>query len=503
MKEEQRVKLPEDFLTRMQMLLGEEYEAFIDSYDKERVQGLRLNPWKTAGMTKEQLDGVKLQFGLERIPWVERGYYYEGAARPGKHPLHEAGAYYIQEPSAMSVAELLAPQPGERVLDLCAAPGGKSTQAAGKLGQRGLLVSNEIHPVRAKILSQNVERMGIGNAVVTNEDSRRLLEYFPEYFHKIVVDAPCSGEGMFRKDETARQEWSRDNVRLCAHRQAEILDNAAGLLMPGGRLVYSTCTFAPEENEGSIQGFLDRHPEFYIEDVGTPTGFEGFGRGKPQWIHGGRQELSRTFRIWPHKTEGEGHYLAVLRKRGVYADREDGKYNKKDKRHKPSKKSAGLSAGTSIDIWRASAAEFLEKAVFSETDASYDPILAADDIRLFGDELYMVPSDMVDMKGLKVLRAGLDLGTWKKNRFEPSHGLALYLKRDMVKQWISLPGDGELIQRYLRGETIDTEQLQTESCDSCFEKNGWVLMLVDGCSIGWAKLVGGTLKNHYPKGLRR
>ncbi len=546
MKEEQLIRLPEQFTERMKELLGEEYQEFIDSYDKVRVQGLRLNPWKTHWMTETDLEVLRNRFGLERIPWAQQGFYYDGASRPGRHPLHEAGAYYIQEPSAMAVAELLAPQPGERVLDLCAAPGGKSTQAAGKLGQKGLLVSNEIHPARAKILSQNVERMGIGNAVVTNEDSRKLLDYFPEYFHKIVVDAPCSGEGMFRKDELARQEWSIDNVKLCASRQAEILDNAAGMLMPGGRLVYSTCTFAPEENEASIQGFLNRHPDFYIEDVGVPTGFEQFGAGQPQWAEGGCEELSRTFRIWPYRTEGEGHYLAVLRRRGAYgcqaaasgdmaiygaegawedavmygaeelwdwsgdaalfgkkAGKKDGKKEKKDKRDKKEKNSSGLNAGEKLDIWRTSSREFLEKSVFSEMADGYDPILAGDTIQMFGEELYMVPPEMVDMKGLKVLRAGLDLGAWKKNRFEPSHGLALYLKKDMVKQWISLPGDGELIQRYLRGETIDTEQLQTENCSSCFEKNGWVLMLAEGCSIGWAKLVGNTLKNRYPKGLRR
>jgi len=507
MKEEQKIQLPKQFLDRMQTLLGEEYEEFIDSYEKARVQGLRFNPWKTAGMSGECLDRLKGQFGLEKIPWAQCGYYYDGSSRPGKHPLHEAGAYYIQEPSAMAVAELLMPQPGERVLDLCAAPGGKTTQVAGKLGQKGLLVTNEIHPARAKILSQNVERMGIGNAVVTNEDSGKLLSYFPEFFHKIVVDAPCSGEGMFRKDEQARQEWSPDNVRLCASRQAEILDNAAGMLQPGGRLVYSTCTFAPEENEESIQGFLDRHPDFYIEDAGVPDGFENFGAGQPGWTEGGCQELRRTFRIWPHKTDGEGHFLAVLRRRGVYEELVGYLKGKKDRSksnvRKEKKGSSGMMSSELERIWRDGAGEFLQKQVFSEMSDDYDPILAGNVFQMFGEELYMVPPEMVDMKGLKVLRAGLDLGTVKKNRFEPSHGLALYLKKQMVTQWVCLPGDGELIQRYLRGEIIDTEQLKEDGCDSRLEKNGWVLMLVDGCSIGWAKLVGTTLKNHYPKGLRR
>ena len=520
MKEEQLICLPESFMERMKGLLGEEYQDFIESYQKDRVQGLRLNPWKTDWMEEKDLAGLEEQFGLKKIPWAKEGYYYKAETRPGKHPLHEAGAYYIQEPSAMAVAELLDPQPGEKVLDLCAAPGGKTTQIAGKMGQKGFLVSNEIHPARAKILSQNVERMGIGNAVVTNEDSAGLLRFFPEFFHRIVVDAPCSGEGMFRKDEQARQEWSPANVRLCAKRQAEILDHAAGMLMDGGRLVYSTCTFAPEENEQSIGQFLERHPEFYIEDVGTPAGFEQFGPGRPEWVQSGCKELSRTFRIWPHKTEGEGHYLAVLRKgrQGAAEACDHSTAEKKNRNHKKDKgrkndkradkSKVGMRISDMEDIWRGFAPEILREDIFKEDSERFDPILAGDTFTLFGEELYMVPPQMTDMSGLKVLRAGLDLGTRRKNRFEPSHGLALYLKKDQVKRWISLPKDGELIQKYLRGETIEINELPNgadsqENGVGCLNENGWVLIMADGCSMGWAKLVGSTLKNHYPKGLRR
>lgn len=257
--------LPEAFQEKMKELLGGEYGDFVKSYEKERVQGLRFNQLKVN--TDEIPDGMRSEFQLKKIPWVKEGYYYQGQSRPGKHVWHEAGVYYIQEPSAMAVVELLDPKPGDMVLDLCAAPGGKSTHIASRMKGEGLLISNEIHPARVKILSQNVERMGIANAVVTNENSRKLTDYFPEFFDKIVVDAPCSGEGMFRKDEGARDEWSPANVRLCADRQAEILDNAAVMLKGGGRLVYSTCTFSPEENEGSIQAFLERHPEFFVEQV--------------------------------------------------------------------------------------------------------------------------------------------------------------------------------------------------------------------------------------------
>lgn len=503
MKEETVFKLPEAFLKKMECLLGEtEYEEFVKSYEKERVQGLRLNPLKWNTEPKEEAGFLETRFHLRKIPWAKEGYYYGADTRPGKHPLHEAGAYYIQEPSAMAVAELLDPQPGERILDLCAAPGGKTTQIAGRMNQQGLLVSNEIHPARARILSQNVERMGIANCVVTNEDSRSLLSHFPEFFHKIVVDAPCSGEGMFRKDEQARQEWSPDNVKLCAARQMEILDNAAQMLKEGGRLVYSTCTFSPEENEGSIQAFLSRHPEFFVETREVPEGFEHFGKGRPEWAEkqecgaerSPNQELSHTFRIWPHRTEGEGHYLACLRKHGegITAFEAEGRKGKR----RTSAKGRLEPEKETVKIWK----EF-ENTVLSEGFS--EELLSESRLITFGDHLYAFPSDMVSMKGLKVLRPGLDLGVIKKDRFEPSHALALYLKKEQVRQWFSMPGDRELVQSYLRGETIDISRLEEKDASWELKSGGWVLMMTEGCSAGWAKLVGSTLKNHYPKGLRR
>ena len=252
--------LPQEFLERMENMLGEEYPAFLKSYDIARYQALRLNPQK--GDDASFLN--RMVFSLERVPWAEHGYYYTAQDTPGKHPYHEAGVYYIQEPSAMAPAAYLTRQmadgAGERILDLCAAPGGKSTQIAAAMAGRGILISNEIHPARAKILSENIERMGIANAVVTNETPQRLAEHFSEYFTRIMVDAPCSGEGMFRKNEEACEQWSTQNVELCADRQDEILDCAASMLAGGGRLVYSTCTFAPAEDEGSIGGFLETLP---------------------------------------------------------------------------------------------------------------------------------------------------------------------------------------------------------------------------------------------------
>ena len=310
MEKETKRELPEAFVEKMEKLLGSDAEAFFKSYDAERKFGLRVNPLKQkSGEMPEEGEplGDYLK-GLAKVPWAEEGFYYEADMRPGRHPFHEAGAYYIQEPSAMSVAEALSPKPGEQILDLCAAPGGKSTHLAGKMGGHGLLVCNEIHPARAKILSQNIERLGVENAVVTNMDPFRLAPEFPEFFDGIVVDAPCSGEGMFRKDENARNEWSPDHVKQCAGLQDGILDCAAAMLKDGGRIAYSTCTFSPEENEQSIARFLERHPEF---SVVQPELVKYFSGGHPEWADGD-EELKKTVRIWPHLADGEGHFLALL-----------------------------------------------------------------------------------------------------------------------------------------------------------------------------------------------
>ena len=290
--------LPEQFCVRMKEMLGEEYAAFYASYDLPKYQALRINPLKTERDTFLQ----QAPFSLNRVPWTTNGYYYSGNDQPGRHPYHEAGVYYIQEPSAMAPAEYLMAEPGERILDLCAAPGGKSTQIACSMQGEGLIVCNEIHPARAKILSENIERMGIKNALVLNETPEQLAERFPVCFDKIMVDAPCSGEGMFRKNEEAGNEWSLDNVKLCADRQDGILDCAYEMLRPGGRMVYSTCTFAPEEDEGSVHRFLERHPDCQIAEGIDSEGF----------IH----DKEGCIRLFPHKIEGEGHFAAVITKAG-------------------------------------------------------------------------------------------------------------------------------------------------------------------------------------------
>lgn len=432
------MEFPLGFQEKITAMLGvKEAEAFFQSYATERAYGLRRNPLKV----DEEMFLSKMPFALEPVPWAKEGYYYQGETdQPGKHPYHEAGLYYIQEPSAMSVVEYLNPQPGEVICDLCAAPGGKSTQIAGRMQGAGLLVSNEIIPSRAKILSQNIERMGVRNAVVLNETMGRMEQFFPTFFDRILVDAPCSGEGMFRKNEEAVKEWSPQQVLFCAQRQAMILNCAAQMLKPGGVLVYSTCTFSPEENELQIEAFLQNHPGFQLEE---------------------------TKRLWPHKIKGEGHFIAKLRK-----NREADERNRKYSQVFPVQESA-------LTEWKA----FCKKHL--RTKLPGIPVA-------FGEHLYLVPEGMRSMDKMKVVRPGLHLGENKKNRFEPAHALALALQPQEVVQWQALE-TLDAAQRYLQGNTVE--------CDE--EKKGWTLITVDGFSIGWGKAQDGFVKNHYPKGLRK
>jgi NOL1/NOP2/sun family putative RNA methylase len=462
------INLPIEFEQRMQDMLGKAYPAFLHSYEEDKYTSLRVNTLKG---TVE--DFLKIQpFGnLEQVAWENRGFYYDNTAQPGKHPLHEAGAYYIQEASAMSPAVYLGAKPYERILDLCAAPGGKTTQIASYMENKGILVCNEINTARAKILSENVERMGIANALVTNETPKRLSLMFDEYFDRILVDAPCSGEGMFRKNEAAVNEWSMDNVKLCADRQNEILDCADIMLRAGGRLVYSTCTFAPDENEGSIERFIERHPYYEILDVKF---YDGMSHGY--------LPCENTIRLFPHLIKGEGHFLAVLKKAGEVPDSYKG----------------FLSNGIQKGIGIKDVKEFEEFVKENFTSSVMETLLPKGKPFLkFGDQLYLMMPDMPSTDKLKVLRAGLHLGTIKKNRFEPSHALALFLKKDDVNQSMELYNGNEKSDAqayaYLNGQTINSDE----------DKKGWILMTYMGYSIGWGKKTGNIVKNHYPKGLRK
>lgn len=451
--------LPQEFKDRMKIMLGNEYPAFLQSFESMAYQALRVNPFK--GTLEDFLK--KASFSLTPVPWEKNGFYYGNGDSPGKHPYHAAGVYYMQEPSAMVPAVYLDAQPGERVLDLCAAPGGKSTQTAAAMQGQGLLVCNEIHPARAKILSENIERMGIRCAIVTNESPQTLAGVFVEYFDRIIVDAPCSGEGMFRKNEAACEEWSLENVKLCAERQDGILECAASMLRAGGRIVYSTCTFSPEENEGTISRFIKKHPEFSIAECRR---FEGMSAGVPEWADEPAEGLDRTIRLFPHKLHGEGHFAAVLEKQAGMAN---------------GYCAGGLEKGIK------------EKEVSEYTDFARQYLksgLSGILVR-FKDQLYLAPEHTPALKGLKVLRPGLHLGTLKKNRMEPGHALALALTADEVVYSHDLPGNGEEIRAYLNGQTFPADG-----------EKGWYLVSVDGYSCGWGKLTGCMMKNHYPKGLR-
>ncbi len=425
--------LPEAFLRRMEKMLGEEYSQYLQSLERPRAVALRFNPLKG--------QRPALSFVGDSVPWEEAGAYYDPTARPGLHPYHDAGVYYLQEASAMSAVSLLSPQPGERVCDLCAAPGGKSTQIAGRMLGRGLLLCNEIHPKRAAVLSRNLERMGVGNALVTNETPQRIGQWLPAFFDRVLVDAPCSGEGMFRKEEAAVTDWSEETVAMCASRQQQILESAALLVRPGGRLVYSTCTFAPEENEQTVARFLQAHPEFFPQTVYAPW----FSQTEPG-----------CYRLWPHKLLGEGHFVAVLQKAGTEPGSEAAAAEKEPEQWRRFAQPLEITLPAGKPVW-------------------------------FGSSLYWTPPETPSMQGIRILRPGLHLGEEKKGRFEPAHALAMWLNRCTVSQ----DNSTEQIAAYLRGDVLPSD------------KTGWCLVTVDGYSVGWGKGDGRVLKNHYPKGLRK
>ncbi|XTR39209.1 RsmF rRNA methyltransferase first C-terminal domain-containing protein [Paraclostridium tenue] len=391
--------LPQKFLEDMKEILKDEYDDFIKSYEEPKTTGLRVNTLK---ISKEELLNLNL-FNLTQIPWANEGFYYdETVDRPGKNPLHEAGAYYLQEPSAMSVVPKVDVQEGDKVLDMCAAPGGKSTYILSKLNDTGLLVSNEINPIRIKALGENLERFGAKNCIITNTDSNNLRKVFTGYFDKVVIDAPCSGQGMFRKDEVAIKDWSYAKVLECQSIQREIIRDGYKMLKNGGILVYSTCTFAKEENETIINEFIEE--------------FEN-------------AKLIEMDRVWPHKVKGEGHFVAKIQK---LEDEDCATKELKTKR-----------LDKEIKDYKDFEKEFLNVNIGNKFD-------------LRGENLYLIPEESPDTKKLKVLRYGLHLGVLKKNRFEPSHALSHYLKLEDVKNVEEFKVDDNQILDYLRGNTINT-----------------------------------------------
>ena len=472
---------PDGFAERMRRMLGEDFDAFCEAYSKPRRTSLRVNRVKDDG----ELEAIlSKHFDLSEVPWARDGFYVNNAeiSRPGLHPLHEAGAYYIQEASAMISVSISPPKAGERVLDLCAAPGGKSTQIASYLNGDGLLLANEIHPARASVLSSNIERMGIKNALVTNEAPDKLAPHFNQFFDRIFVDAPCSGEGMFRKEEAALTGWSKEHLHVCAERQLDILNSAAKMLKPDGRIIYSTCTFAPEENECVIAKFLLAHPDFKIVD--PEIHIDGFANGNPLWakdfsdIDNTPDGIEKCVRLFPHRADAEGHFAAVLERCGGESFTPE---IKKDRQK--SKKNAPKSAPIK---WEKAFEDFARSFLTSEFTRSLLSLSAV----TFGENVYLLPSPLT-LDGLRVLRAGLHLGEIKGERFIPSHALALAMTSKDAKSVCELSITDAVA--YIKGESIPASGLS----------KGWVLLTFEGVSLGLGKVSDGIIKNHYPKGLRR
>lgn len=456
------LNLPIEFEEKMKSLLGDEFDAYITCYEEPRYYGLRVNTQK---ISVEEF--VKIcPFEITPIPWIENGFYYDGEKiSPAKHPYYFAGLYYLQEPSAMTPANRLPINPGERVLDVCAAPGGKATELGAKLGHQGVLVANDISSSRAKGLLKNLEVFGIGNMLVLSEEPGKLEEYFPEYFDKILIDAPCSGEGMFRKDKKMVKAWEEHGPAFFAKLQRSIITQAARMLRPGGMMLYSTCTFDAEENEGTIEYLLAQYPEFQILEMKP---YEGFVNGKPEVTKSHLADMEKTVRIFPHKMKGEGHFLALLQKG-------EGNTEKKEFSSKGAKKVPEELA----EFWK---------------DVDWN--LEAERLDIHGERVYYMPKDLPDLKGIRFLRTGLLLGELKKKRFEPSQALAMNLSKEEYKKTLSLSVNDERIQRYLKGETIDVDDLVSS------KEKGWYLVCVDDYPLGWGKLSGGMLKNKYLPGWR-
>lgn len=468
--------LPQSFLDSMKEILGEDYEAFLAGFDGQRQYGLRVNTLK---MNLEEFERIA-PFHLKKVPWISNGYFYEAEDAPAKHPFYSAGLYYLQEPSAMTPASRLKVQPGERVLDLCAAPGGKATELGAALQGEGLLVANDINTARARALLRNLELFGISNSFVTNEPPHVLAERFPEFFHKIMVDAPCSGEGMFRKNPAVVDSWQEKGPEYFSKLQREIIVQAADMLLPGGMMFYSTCTFSPLENEKTITHLLKERPDMEVIPM---EDYEGFAEGLTSYRGEVFDESCKLCRrIWPHKMSGEGHFMALLHKKnGV----------QQQVQQTVSQSSIWWEKCKGLNKEQKAAAEDF----FSHINIAYD----GKRIDVRGDNLYYLPAPKYDGRGLHFLRNGLFMGEFKKKRFEPSQPFALALHAQDFDQVLDFPADDERLSRYLRGETLDVSDLIAGEK----KRKGWQLVMVAGHPLGFGKLVNNNLKNKYPAGWRK
>jgi len=485
-------KLPQKFVREMRELLGEESEPFFASYDKTRTSGIRANGLKLTPDRLLELTGV----ARDPIPWTAGGFYTDEEERPGKHPYYHLGLYYIQEPSAMLPVELLDVRPGHRVLDLCAAPGGKTTQIAAKLRDDGVLVTNDNSADRTKALVKNVELSGVRNAIVLNEVPERIADTFGAWFDRVLVDAPCSGEGMFRKDEGMIREWERHPSEDYVCMQQAILAQAARLVAPGGKLVYSTCTFSPRENEGVIARFLAMHEDFGIAspEIG---GQYGLAAGRPDWLTADesaglsealRDSLARAIRVWPHRARGEGHFVVLLERSASSDNVESASLNPRQQTSQavgtqPRSRTEGGDAGEILRKFEAFRADILPQ---------WQPPGA---LLVRGDTVYAQPALLPELGNLRAVRPGWLLGIAGKHRFEPSQALAMGLKPVDAVRTLSISSGHADCLRYLKGETL-------QPAADLFKGKGWTLVAIDGFPAGWGRWDGLTLKNERLPGWR-
>ena len=486
--------IPENFKIKMKELLGDELDSFLDCYNEKHNAGLRVNTLKLSPERFREISPVE----ITPVPWIKNGFYYDENDRASKHPYYYAGLYYIQEPSAMTPASLLPVKPGDRVLDLCAAPGGKTTELGAKLKGRGVLVCNDISNSRAKALLKNVELFGIRNAIVISESPAKLEGSFKEYFDKILVDAPCSGEGMFRKSHAIIKNWEQYGTGYYAKLQRQILPNAVNMLRPGGYMIYSTCTFSTEEDEGTLKWLLEEFPEMEVLETAdiTAPGFEGFVHARPELVDG-PEEIAGALRLYPHRIKGEGHFVALLRKKGGATSNEAGsepeghfgapscdhvseeKCEKTVFTNRYDEKTRKLNKKISDEAF-----DFFEKLGFE---------IPADSLEVRDDRIYMMPAGVPSLSGLRIMRSGLLLGEMKKGRFEPSQALACALRADEYGNIIDLPSDGADVVRYLKCESIEIPEDTPD---------GYALVCTDGFPLGWGKTAGGRFRNKYLPGWR-
>lgn len=469
------MRLPEAYEEKMKSLLGKEYEKYLSGFDEKYGQTFRWNPLK-----KRPAEFLR-RFAMQPVPWCETGYYYEGKERLSLHPYYYGGVYYLQEPCAMAPASFLPVKPGDKVLDLCAAPGGKTTALAGKLEGKGLLVANDISISRCKALLKNLELAGAGNVMVTCENPARLLKTFAGYFDCILVDAPCSGEGMFRREPSMAEGWSREKVEEYSRIQKELVRQAAKMLRPGGYLLYSTCTYSPEENEQVAEILL---PDgFVLRELPVLPGVD---EGHPEWSLSGEQSLRYCRRFWNHRVRGEGQFAALLQKAGSGAEAIKEETPPVHAIHTVKRKTGKTRCKRPRNQERDGRKEMME--FFQNCHME----LPESRIQYLEERAFLLPEFLPDMGGLRIVRSGLYLGDCKKKRFEPSQALAQALRPDDYDNLLRLKTGDERIEKYLRGETIEAAGT-----------DGWVLLCVDDYPLGWGKRTRGNIKNKFHPGWRK